>query len=57
MLAHLGFLGSHRGPAANASTAAGDRRPDHVPGATVALVVPTDEELVIARDTAALATD
>jgi len=55
-LARLGFLGLVEDPAANAA-----HGPDHgritqvtAPGAAQALVVPTDEELLIARDTAAL---
>lgn len=52
-LARLGFLGLTEDPAANAA-----HGPDHgrisSPGKTLALVVPTDEELLIARDTATL---
>ena len=52
-LARLGFLGLVEDVAAN-----GAHGPDHgritLPGASRALVVPTDEELLIARDTADL---
>jgi acetate kinase len=52
-LARLGFLGLVEDADANAA-----HGPDHGritrPGSAVALVVPTDEELLIARDTAAL---
>lgn len=55
-LARLGFLGLVEDPTANAA-----HGPDHgrisLPGKTQALVVPTDEELLIARDTAALIAD
>jgi acetate kinase len=54
VLARLGFLGLAEDPAANARhgrDTAGRISPD---GPAVALVVPTDEELMIARDTARL---
>jgi acetate kinase len=54
VLARLGFLGLAEDPAANArhGRATGGRiSPD---GPVLALVVPTDEELMIARDTARL---
>ncbi|KRF30317.1 acetate/propionate family kinase [Nocardioides sp. Soil805] len=55
ILSHLGVLGLHEDPSANAEHGRGTSgrvsREDH----PVALVVPTDEELLIARDTAHLA--
>ena len=56
ILGHLDVLGVREDPAAN--VALGPGREGHVSSAdspVVALVVPTDEELVIARDTAELA--
>jgi acetate kinase len=54
VLARLGFLGLTEDPAANAAhgRSAGGRI--SLPGPVQALVVPTDEELMIARDTARL---
>ena len=54
VLARLGFLGLAEDPAANAGhgRSAGGRI--SLPGPVQALVVPTDEELMIARDTARL---
>jgi acetate kinase len=54
VLARLGFLGLTEDPAANAAhgRTAGGRI--SLPGPVQALVVPTDEELMIARDTARL---
>lgn len=54
VLARLGFLGLAEDPAANAAhgRTAGGRI--SLPGPVQALVVPTDEELMIARDTARL---
>ena len=56
ILGHLGLLGLHEDAEANAdhgrSTGGRVSRADDVP---VALVVPTDEELLIARDTRDLA--
>jgi len=56
VLARLGFLGLAEDPAANAGhgRATGGRISDEGPAR--ALVVPTDEELMIARDTARLIT-
>ena len=54
VLARLGFLGLAEDPAANARhgrDTGGRITPD---GPVLALVVPTDEELMIARDTARL---
>jgi len=57
VLARLGFLGLAEDPEANAQhgRATGGRISPH--GPVLALVVPTDEELMIARDTARLAAD
>lgn len=52
-LARLGFLGLSEDPTANAAHGPGRGRITRA-GGSVALVVPTDEELLIARDTAAL---
>lgn len=52
-LARLGFLGLVEDPAANAAHGPAHGRITH-PGTSLALVVPTDEELLIARDTAEL---
>jgi len=54
VLARLGFLGLAEDPAANAAhgRTAGGRI--SLPGPVQALVIPTDEELMIARDTARL---
>jgi len=54
VLARLGFLGLAEDPAANAvhGRASGGRI--SLPGPVQALVIPTDEELMIARDTARL---
>lgn len=51
-LAHLGILGLHENPATNA--AHGRASSGRITSSGTALVVPTDEELLIARDTAAL---
>ena len=53
-MAQLGFLGIIEDEAANAAHGRQTDGRISVAGDTVALVVPTDEELVIARDTAAL---
>lgn len=53
LLAHLGFLGLQEDPGLNASHGR-DSDGRITCGAVPALVVPTDEELVIARDTARL---
>jgi acetate kinase len=50
-LARLGFLGLAEDPAANAVHGRGSGGRVSQPGRTLALVVPTDEELMIARDT------
>lgn len=55
ILAQLGFLGLAEDPAANAEHGRATQGRITLPGATAALVVPTDEELVIARDTIELA--
>jgi acetate kinase len=57
VLGGLGFLGLVEDPGANAEHggATGGRISVAEPGRPVALVVPTDEELLIARDTARLA--
>ena len=55
VLARLGVLGLREDPAANVDHGRHTGGRVSVEGATVALVVPTDEELVIARDTAGLA--
>jgi acetate kinase len=56
VLGHLGVLGLCEDPAANAEHGRGTGGRVSPEGPTVALVVPTDEELVIARDTARLTT-
>ena len=53
-LARLAVLGLAEDPAANARDGRDTDGRVSAPGPTVALVVPTDEELMIARDTAAL---
>jgi acetate kinase len=53
-LARLGVLGLAEDPEANARHGRDTGGRISPPGPTVALVVPTDEELMIARDTAAL---
>jgi acetate kinase len=56
VLGHLGVLGLHEDPAANLDHGRlTGGRVSSVDGQAVALVVPTDEELVIARDTEELA--
>jgi acetate kinase len=50
----LGVFGLREDPAANAGLARGTAGRVSADGSVVALVVPTDEELVIARDTAGL---
>ena len=55
VLAHLGVLGLHDDPEANLVNGERSGGRISVPGGPVALVVPTDEELLIARDTADLA--
>jgi acetate kinase len=52
VLRRLGFLGLTEDPAANASHGQSARGRITRPGPVQALVVPTDEELMIARDTA-----
>jgi acetate kinase len=54
VLDQLGFLGLHEDPVANARHGRDTGGRITEAGANQALVVPTDEELVIARDTAAL---
>ena len=54
VLARLGFLGLAEDPPANAQHGRDTNGRISRPGATVALVIPTDEELMIARDTARL---
>lgn len=54
VLDQLGFLGLHEDPSANARHGRDTGGRVSVAGPTQALVVPTDEELVIARDTAEL---
>jgi len=56
VLARLGFLGLAEDPAANAAHGRATGGRISVPGPVQALVVPTDEELMIARDTARLVT-
>jgi acetate kinase len=56
VLARLGFLGLAEDPAANAAHGRGTGGRISRPGPVQALVVPTDEELMIARDTARLIT-
>lgn len=53
-LARLGFLGLEVDQAANRANGADTNGRITVPSTTVAMVVPTDEELLIARDTTAL---
>ena len=56
ILRHLDVLGVREDPVANADHGRGRAgRISSLDSAVVALVVPTDEELVIARDTAELA--
>lgn len=55
ILSHLGVLGLHEDPAANADHGRGTGGRVSRDGDRVAIVVPTDEELLIARDTAELA--
>ena len=55
VLARLGFLGLTEDPEANAAHGRASGGRISRPGPPVALVVPTDEELMIARDTARLA--
>ncbi len=52
VLSRLGFLGLAEDPQANAGHGRGTRGRISLPGPVLALVVPTDEELLIARDTA-----
>jgi acetate kinase len=54
VLARLGFLGLTEDPAANAAHGRATNGRISLPGPVQALVVPTDEELMIARDTARL---
>jgi acetate kinase len=54
VLARLGFLGLTEDPGANARHGQGTRGRISTPGPVQAMVVPTDEELMIARDTARL---
>ena len=54
VLARLGFLGLAEDPAANAAHGRTSGGRISLPGPVQALVVPTDEELMIARDTARL---
>ncbi len=54
ILGHLRYLGVVEDEAANAVHGVGSRGRIDAGGAVAVLVVPTDEELVIARDTAAL---
>jgi len=54
VLGRLGFLGLAEDPAANARHGRGTGGRIGRPGTALALVVPTDEELLIARDTARL---
>ncbi len=54
VLARLGFLGLTEDPAANAGHGRATGGRITLPGPVQALVVPTDEELMIARDTARL---
>jgi acetate kinase len=54
VLRHLGFLGLAEDPAANAGHGRSTGGRISRPGPVQALVVPTDEELMIARDTARL---
>jgi acetate kinase len=52
VLGRLGFLGLAEDPHANVGHGRGTGGRVSLPGPVVALVVPTDEELMIARDTA-----
>jgi acetate kinase len=54
VLRHLGFLGLAEDPGANAGHGRSTGGRISRPGPVQALVVPTDEELMIARDTARL---
>ncbi len=54
MIAQLGVLGIHLDVEANEANGAGTGGRISTPGGPVALVVATDEELLIARDTADL---
>jgi acetate kinase len=55
VLAQLGFLGLQEDPEANAAHGRGYNGRITKEGGAQALVVPTDEELVIAQDTGGLA--
>jgi acetate kinase len=55
VLARLGFLGLTEDAEANARHGRDTRGRISLDGPVVAMVVPTDEELMIARDTARLA--
>jgi acetate kinase len=57
VLARLGFLGLAEDPGANARHGQDTRGRISPDGPVLAMVVPTDEELMIARDTARLITD
>jgi acetate kinase len=57
VLGRLGFLGLAEDPAANARHGRDTRGRISPDGPVLAMVVPTDEELMIARDTARLITD
>ncbi len=54
IMGHLAFLGVVEDPAANARNGADSAGRISAPGSTTVLVVPTDEELLIARDASAL---
>jgi acetate kinase len=54
LMGHLGVLGVAEDASTNAEHGRSTSGRVSAEGATVALVVPTDEELLIARDTAAL---
>jgi acetate kinase len=54
VLDQLGFLGLHEDPVANGRHGRDTGGRITAEGPSQALVIPTDEELVIARDTAAL---
>ena len=56
VLARLGFLGLTEDPEANAAHGRATGGRISLPGPVQALVIPTDEELMIARDTARLVT-
>jgi acetate kinase len=56
VLARLGFLGLAEDPEANADHGRATGGRISLPGPVQALVIPTDEELMIARDTARLVT-